>query len=207
MAYITTAELKSYLGITSSSDDTELAHIPDRVTAAIDSYCHRHFEPESAHGPAASHTHKFTPLLDWEGGDLMDEQTLLLRHDLCELTSITNGNGVAISLSDVVLLPPNAVPERPAYAIRIKTGATVRWTYSGSPEQSVSVAGKWSYSTDVPDDVKAAALRWGAHLYRLRTGATSVPADITVSADGVTSVSNRIPSDVAQMLKPYIRRS
>jgi hypothetical protein len=34
-----------------------------------------------------------------------------------------------------------------------------------------------------------------------------VPADITVSADGSAFASNRIPSDVAQMLKPYIRRS
>lgn len=207
MAYFTTAELKAYLGITSSSDDVQLGYLPDRVTAAIDTYCHRHFEPEAEHGPAASHTHYFTPLYDWDGGDLLDDQTLLLRHDLCELTSIINGNGVAISLSDVVLLPPNAVPERPAYAIRIKTAASVRWTYSGSPEQSVSVAGKWSYSLDIPADVKAAALRWGAHLYRLRTGATSVPADITVSADGSAFASNRIPSDVAQMLKPYIRRS
>jgi len=204
MAYITTAELKSYLGITSSSDDTELAHIPDRVTAAIDSYCHRHFEPESGHGPAASHTHYYTPLLETAGGDLLDWYTLDLGHDLAELTSITNGDGTAISSTDVVLLPLNTVPTN---MIRIKSSSGAFWTYSGSPEGAVQVAGKWSYGTDVPDDVKAAALRWGAHLYRLRTGATSVPADITVSADGVASVSNRIPSDVAQMLKPYIRRS
>ncbi len=204
MAYFTTAELKAYLGITSSSDDAELAHIPDRVTAAIDSYCHRHFEPEAEHGPAASHTHHFTALLTVGGGDLLDWRTLNLNHDLAELTSITNGDGTAISASDVVLLPLNV---KPTNFIRIKSGINTTWTYTTSPEAAIAVAGKWSYSLDVPDDVKAAALRWGAHLYRLRTGATSVPADITVSADGVTSVSNRIPSDVAQMLKPYIRRS
>jgi hypothetical protein len=161
------------LGITSSSDDVQLGYLPDRVTAAIDQFCNRHFEPEAEHGPAASHTHYFTPLLERDGGDLLDYYTLNLNHDLAELTSITNGDG----------------------------------TYSGSPEGSVQVAGKWSYSLDIPADVKAAALRWGAHLYRLRTGATSVPADITVSADGSAFASNRIPSDVAQMLKPYVRRS
>lgn len=204
MAYFTTAELKAYLGITSSSDDAELGHIPDRVTAAIDSYCHRHFEPESDHGPAASHAHYFTALLTVDGGDLLDWRTLNLNHDLAELTSITNGDGTAISSSDVVLLPLNV---KPTNFIRIKSGVNVTWTYTTSPEAAITVAGKWSYSLDIPADVKAAALRWGAHLYRLRTGATSVPADITVSADGSAFASNRIPSDVAQMLKPYVRRS
>lgn len=204
MAYITTAQLKSYLGITVSTDDTELGYIPDRVTAAIDSYCHRHFEPESAHGPAASHTHYFTPMLETQGGDLLDWYTLNLNHDLAELTSITNGDGTSISVNDVVLLPLNTVPTN---MIRIKSASGKFWTWSGSPEGAVQVAGKWSYSLDIPADVKAAALRWGAHLYRLRTGATSVPADITISADGSAFASNRIPSDVAQLLRPYIRRS
>lgn len=204
MAYITTAQLKSYLGITVSTDDTELGYIADRVTAAIDSYCHRHFEPESDHGPAASHTHYFTPLLEVDGGDLLDWRTLNLRHDLAELTSITNGDGTSIAAGDVVLLPLNV---KPTNFIRIKSAVNATWTYSGSPEGAVQVAGKWSYSLDVPDDVKAAALRWGAHLYRLRTGATAVPADVTISADGSAFVSNRIPSDVAQLLRPYIRRS
>ena len=204
MAYITTAQLKSYLGITVSTDDTELGYIPDRVTAAIDSYCHRHFEPESAHGPAASHTHYFTPMLETQGGDLLDWYTLNLNHDLAELTSITNGDGTSISVNDVVLLPLNVTPTN---MIRIKSASGKFWTWNGSPEGAVQVAGKWSYSLDIPADVKAAALRWGAHLYRLRTGATSVPADITVSADGSAFASNRIPSDVAQLLRPYIRRS
>ena len=204
MAYITTAQLKSYLGITVSTDDTELGYIPDRVTAAIDSYCHRHFEPESAHGPAASHTHYFTPMLETQGGDLLDWYTLNLNHDLAELTSITNGDGTSISVNDVVLLPLNTVPTN---MIRIKSASGKFWTWNGSPEGAVQVAGKWSYSLDIPADVKAAALRWGAHLYRLRTGATSVPADITISADGSAFASNRIPSDVAQLLRPYIRRS
>jgi hypothetical protein len=204
MAYFTTAELKAYLGITSSSDDVQLGYLPDRVTAAIDQFCNRHFEPEAEHGPAASHTHYFTPLLERDGGDLLDYYTLNLNHDLAELTSITNGDGTAIAAGDVVLLPLNVIPTN---FIRIKSSSGKFWTYSGSPEGSVQVAGKWSYSLDIPADVKAAALRWGAHLYRLRTGATSVPADITVSADGSAFASNRIPSDVAQMLKPYIRRS
>jgi len=204
MAYITTAQLKSYLGITVSTDDTELGYIPDRVTAAIDAYCHRHFEPESGHGPAASHTHYFTPLQETQGGDLLDWYTLNLNHDLAELTSITNGDGTAIAAGDVVLLPLNTVPTN---MIRIKSASGKFWTWSGSPEGAVQVAGKWCYSIDVPEDVKAAALRWGAHLYRLRTGATSVPADITISADGSAFASNRIPSDVAQLLRPYIRRS
>lgn len=204
MAYITTAQLKSYLGITVSTDDTELGYIPDRVTAAIDSYCHRHFEPESDHGPAASHTHYFTPMLETQGGDLLDWYTLNLNHDLAELTSITNGDGTAIAAGDVVLLPLNV---KPISFIRIKSASGKFWTWNGSPEGAVAVAGKWSYSLDVPYDIHRAALVWSEHMYRLRTGSAPTSTDVTISADGSAFVSSGMPRFVAQLLRPYIRRS
>ncbi len=203
MAYTTTAALKAYLGITSSSDDSLLSDAINRAQAMIDRHCHRHFEPEADHGPAASHVHYFTPLLERFGGDLLDDYTLNLSHDLAELTSITNGDGTAIPTNQVVLLPLNVVPTN---AIRIKSSSGYFWTYSNSPEASVQVAGKWSYSLDVPDDIVAATLRLAGYLYRQREGTPDSDRAI-MSADGVMLAAQRIPADVREILRPFIRRS
>lgn len=203
MAYATTAQLKSYLGITSSSDDSLLSDAISGAQAMIDAFCHRHFEPESKHGPAASHTHYFTPLSERDGGDLLDDYTLNLGHDLAELTSITNGDGTAIPTNAVVLLPLNVVP---ANMIRIKSSSSYFWTYTDSPEGAVQIAGKWSYSTDVPADIARACLRLAAYLYRQREGTPDSDRAI-LSADGVVLAAPRIPSDITAMLTPYIRRS
>lgn len=204
MAYVTVQDIKASLRITVNDDDAIFSDIVSSVTAAIDAYCHRHFEPESDHGPAASHTHYFTPLLEVDGGDLLDWQTLNLKHDLAELTSITNGDGTSISISDVVLLPLNV---KPISFIRIKSGINKAWTYTTSPEGAVAVAGKWSYSLDVPYDIHRAALVWSEHMYRLRTGSAPTSTDVTISADGSAFVSSGMPRFVAQLLRPYIRRS
>lgn len=203
MAYTTTSALKAYLGITSSADDSLLSNAIDRAQAMIDAFCHRHFEPESAHGPAASHTHYFTPLSERDGGDLLDDYTLNLNHDLAELTSITNGDGTAIPTNQVVLLPMNTVP---ANFIRIKSSSGYQWTYTDSPEASVAIAGKWSYSLDVPADIVAATLRLSAYLYRQREGTPDSDRAV-LSADGVVLAAPRIPSDITAMLTPYIRRT
>lgn len=203
MAYTTTAALKAYLGITSSSDDSLLADAISRAEAMIDRHCHRHFEPESQHGPAASHVHYFTPLREIYGGDLLDEYTLNLNHDLAELTSITNGDGSVIPNNQVVLLPLNTVPTS---MIRIKSSSGYFWTYSDSPEGSVQIAGKWSYSLDVPDDIVAATLRLAGYLYRQREGTPDSDRSI-ISADGVMLAAQRIPADVREILRPFIRRS
>jgi len=203
MAYTTTSALKAYLGITSSVDDTLLSDAITRAQSMIDTFCHRHFEPESEHGPAASHTHYFTPLSERDGGDLLDDYTLNLNHDLAELTSITNGDGTAIPTNQVVLLPMNTVP---ANFIRIKSSSGYQWTYTSSPEASVQIAGKWSYSLDVPADIVAATLRLAAYLYRQREGTPDSDRAI-LSADGVVLAAPRIPSDITAMLTPYIRRT
>jgi len=203
MAYTTTAALKAYLGITSSSDDSLLSDAINRAQAMIDRHCHRHFEPEADHGSAASHVHYFTPMLERFGGDLLDDYTLNLSHDLAELTSITNGDGTPIPNNQVVLLPLNVVPTN---AIRIKSSSGYFWTYNGSVEASVQVAGKWSYSLDVPDDIVAATLRLAGYLYRQREGTPDSDRAI-MSADGVMLAAQRIPADVREMLRPFIRRS
>ena len=199
MAYITATDLKNYMKISGNSDDTQLALFADRAQHVVDSYTHRVFE-----WSGAGTVKKFTPVSYLDGGDLYDMYTLSLGlNEFYELTSITNGDGVAISTSDVVLLPQNITPK---YAIRIKSSANKTWTYTTTIEESVSITAKWSYSATPPADIVQAALRIGAYLYRQRDGTPDSDRPI-VSADGVVLSAPRIPSDVLELLRPYRRRS
>jgi maltoporin len=199
MAYITATDLKNYMKISGNSDDTQLALFADRAQHVVDSYTHRVFE-----WAGAGTVKKFTPTSYLDGGDLYDMYTLSLGlNEFFELTSITNGDGVAISTSDVVLLPQNIAPK---YAIRIKSSANRTWTYTTTIEESVSITAKWSYSATPPADIVQAALRIGAYLYRQRDGTPDSDRPI-VSADGVVLSAPRIPSDVLELLRPYRRRS
>ena len=86
MAYTTTALLKSYMGITASTDDTLLSLCIDRAQSTIESYTNRVFEA------SADTTRKFTPTIStqWLGsgvyGDLIDEYTLGTDYDLISIT-------------------------------------------------------------------------------------------------------------------------
>lgn len=199
MAYITATDLKSYMKISGNADDTQLGLFADRAQHVIEQYTHRVFE-----WAGAGTVKKFTPISYMDGGDLLDYYTLSLGFaEFYELTSITNGDGTAISTSGVVLLPGNITPK---YAIRIKSSANVTWTYSTTIEESVSVTAKWAYSATAPADIIQAALRIGAYLYRQRDGTPDSDRPI-VSADGVVLSAPRIPSDVLELLRPYRRRS
>jgi len=197
MAYTSTADLKSYMNITASSDDAQLGYAVTRAQAMVEQTTHRVFEA------SADTTRTYTPLLFNDGGDLMDYDTLYLSTDLYSLTSITNGNGDAVSLSDVVLLPSNV---KPAYGIKIKRGVSLAWNYVTSPENAISVTGRFAYSLTAPADIVAATLRIAAYLYRQREGTPDSDRAI-LSADGVILASPQIPKDVMSFLRPYVRRS
>jgi hypothetical protein len=203
MAYITLAELKAHMKITSTDDDAVLSRYPNAVTDAINMYCKRWFEPEGGAGGASNHPHYYTPLDIYSGGDLTDYATLWLGCDLAELTSITNGDGTTIANTDVVLLPRHG----PKQAIRIKSGVNHQWTYSASPENSIVIRGKWCYSTTVPPSIVEAALEWAKHMYDLRKGAANASGDVVISADGTAFASSRTPGHVRKLMEPFVKRT
>jgi hypothetical protein len=100
-------------------------------------------------------------------GSLIDAYTLDLRYDLCQLTSVTNGDGTAIPTNQLTFRPLNVIPTN---YLHIKTSSGYFWTYTGSPEGSVSVTGRFAYSITAPANIVQAALRIGAYLYRQRDG-------------------------------------
>ena len=202
MAYITTAQLKTYMGITASGDDSLLSLCIDRAQSAIESYTNRVFEAGS------DTTRKYTPIIDRIGsgmgfnGDLIDDYTIDTQYDLISITSITNGDTTNIPTANVVTMPLNFTP---AWAVRIKQGSGYFWSYTGSPEASVSIVGRWGYSLTAPANIQQACLRLASQMYRQRDGSPDL-SDSIISADGSAIVSGAMRSDVKALLNPYRRR-
>lgn len=195
MAYITTAQLKSYLNITVSTDDTELGYACDRATVMIETFTHRTFI-------ASEQTRYYTPLNVSIFGDLIDDYTLDLADDFISISNITNGDGTNIPVNQVQLLNANLLPY---WAIRIKQSSNYFWSYTNSPEGSVAITGMFGYSASVPADIEAACLRLATYLYRQREGTPDTDRAI-LSVDGVILAAARIPDDVRAMLASYVRK-
>jgi len=188
MAYVTTAAVKTYLGITETDDDDLIADLIDSAEKAIDAYTDRHFE-------AATKTRYYLP------GDLMegDPQTLWLGDDLLALTSVANGDsdGTAIATTQFFLLPRNYGP--PYHQLRLKTDSTSSWEWD--TDCYVTIVGTWGYSTAAPDDIVQAARRLAAYYYRQKD---SQVFDVTALPEqGVITVPAGIPADVKVLLGPY----
>ena len=188
MAYVTAALVKTYLGATGSGDDVLLAALCARAQAAIDTYCHRTFE-------ASSDTTRYFDAV----GKHVVGPVLYLDRDLCAITTVTNGDGVAVGSTQYVTEPRN---DTPYYALRIKTSAGKVWTYATDWEKAITITGKWAYSVTAPDDIVQAAVRLAAFYYRQKDAALQ---DVTAIEAGVVVQPIAIPADVLALLGPYKR--
>jgi hypothetical protein len=111
-----------------------------------------------------------------------------------------------LTSADYVLVPSNGPPY---YAIKIKDGASPTWSEADSDgyyEEAIQIKGFWAYSSDLPGDVKQAAIRLALWFYAQRTVDMNAERPI-VTADGVTVMPASIPADVAQILNRYKRRA
>lgn len=202
MAYTTLANLRAYLGITPTTDDAILTQCISRAQALIDRYCDRTFE-------ASSDTTRYFDAerdVNWHqemttsSGIGYKGYILTLDYDLCQITSITNGDGTVISSSDYVKNPRNSTPW---YSIQLKLSSSNIWTYSTSPENAIAIVGRWAYSIVAPSEIEHVCLRWAAYLYRQK--AVSV-LNTAVSTDaGWVKISHQIPVDIEQTLYAFRR--
>ena len=198
MAYLTVAALKTYLGIQSSADDSLLADIVHEAQHVVEDYCNRTFE-------AAADTTRYYNALDIRYGGRVDafQNTLLLDVDLCQLTTVVNGDTNTIPNNALVLLPTNFTP---SYAIKIKMNTAYVWTYIGTPDTAIEVTGRFAYSITCPPPIRAATRRLAGYMYRAKDNTAETDRSI-MSADGVSIAAPAIPTDVTRMLEPYRRQS
>jgi len=179
MSLITLAELKTYLGIVSSSDDTILQNCINASKAIIENYTSRYFESRTE-----------TRYFAWERGD-----EILLDQDLLQLNSLVL-DSVTIPPADIVLLPKNS---------EAKTKIKLKNFYYPSDLDAAfwEVSGSWGFSAQVPADIKMACTRLAAFLYRQKD---SQVFDVTAMPEvGQIVIPQGIPKDVMIQIKPYRR--
>lgn len=192
MAYCTTQNVKDYLGLSSTGDDTLIAALIVRAQKWLDTYTGRVFESSTG-------TRRFTV------GKDTDVRTLYLDEDLVSVTAIVNKADAAttetISASEYTLMPRNRTPY---YAIRLLDSSDKDWDYDDDPEMGITVSGAWGYSTTPPSDIVHACVRLTGYLYRQKDA--QVYDTTVVEGAGVTQIPVGIPKDVQIILAPYVKK-
>ena len=192
MAYCTTDNVKDYLGITTTDDDTLIGELIPRAQAAIDSFTHRTFEA------ASDTTRVFDTDTDTEGPFLYFDE------DIASITTVTNGDGNTVASTKYATFPRN---ETPYCFIELKVSSGLVWEYDSSndPQGAISVEGRWAYSTTAPNDIVHACIRLTAYYYRQKDAQVF---DTTATPElGIITVPIGIPKDVKGTLSRYRRHT
>lgn len=196
MAYTTVADVK--VDLNADVDDTEydalFAILIPEAQAEIDQHCHRTFEA------ASDTTRYFDPTRDVDGPILWTYRTSV---DLAAITTVTNGDGTVVTSGQYVTEPVNMSPLK---GIRLKQNAGVVWSYSDTPENSVSVLGRWAYSVTAPPDIVRACRQLVIYYYRRREGVGTDADRTVITQDGTTLLPGSMPNDIKRLLRPYVRR-
>lgn len=191
MAYTNTTDVKAYAGVDGSGDDAVIGDLIAQAQAIIERACRgRVFEA------SADTTRKFHAVEDVDG------PVLHLDADLCQITSITNGDGTAVTSAQYTTLPANLTPW---YAIRLKDSSGVAWTYTDDPDEAISITGRWAWSVTAPADVEFATLRLAAFLYRQRDTSGGDNDRPIMSNSGAILLPSQLPKDVQDLMRPYWR--
>ena len=187
MAYTTTADVKTYMGISGRGDDTLIGALVTAAQSAVDAYFRRTFEA------SGDTTRYFDAVADVNG------RTLMLGADLCAITSVTNGNGNVVT--NYVTEPRNTTPY---YALTIKSNNAENWTYSTAPENTIVIVGKWAYSTTAPASIVHLTKWLAAAMYR---GKDNIPvAGENGIAAAVDILAGDLPADIRIIMSSIPRR-
>lgn len=201
--YCTVAELKAYLRIGDTADDTQLGYAITAASRAIDQYCNRQFGVEST-GVARIYT------AEW----IRDEYLYAIPVD-----DIMNLTGLTIKVDTVIpltfdqtittyrMFPFNAAADQKPYTkILVTWDSTIFPIYpimrSGLRLGHVQVTGLWGW-TAVPTAVKQATLLQASRIFSRRESVMGVQGSSEFGS--AEMVSRYVEPDVAMMLRQYRR--
>lgn len=125
-------DVKTYKGIATieDADDARLRSLCQRASALWGRATRRTFLPEQA-----------TLYHDYANAD-----RLWLRRELLALTALTNGDGATlVENTDIALMPLQGPPYR---WIDVLTNGGNNFSYSGTPQRALQVAGVWGWHDD-----------------------------------------------------------
>lgn len=188
MAYPTLSEFKSFISITGAGDDANLTFILDQTIAMVEKYTGRLF----VSGAAANRGYPADIPYVTQGA-----QVLTPRADLASITSVTNGNGVAIVSGDYYVFP---IGDTPIVQIRLKLVAGLVFV-NGSDGTQIVVNGQWGYSVACPDDIFTNILE----LANLAQATRHDGSGQSLTSRGIIIDKSRWPERVLRNLKGYRR--
>ena len=187
--YVSVRDLKRYRGITTDTDDVLINEIILSAQTWIDTFTGTTFEA------SADTTRYFHATKDTQG------RVLWLDYDLCAVTTVTNGDATTVTSGQYTTLPRNGTPWN---RLRLLSSADIAWTYTDDPEDAISIAGRWGYSTTPPLDIEHACRRLAAYLYNQKDTLEQLDRPLA-TGDGNILLPGQIPADVLMMLRPYQR--
>ena len=184
-AYCTANDIALALNIAGAQDDGWLTTLADSASAWIDAHC---AVPSGGFAVTVDSTRSFDICA-------LDDGALRLDAPLVSLTSLTNGDGTAISTATVRLYPLNSGH---CWTIQmLSTGVGWQWVQDGL----YTVTGKWGWSTTPPTPVKEAAVMLAAWLYkRYQAGLQDAANNVEI---GQMMYSERMPKQVVALLAPF----
>jgi len=185
--YATPAQIKAYLGVTSTADDALLTDLLVRATATIEQMTRKTFA-----APAATSRQFGRGLMLWDARLQRDYLLLPSGVYIALLVSAADGDGDAIPLTEIDTHPPDA-----PYTVLARRNA--RWC---SASQQATITARWGYSINPPADIVHATIRLAAWMYRQR-GTANDPDRPTVADGGLVLLPSALPDDVRAILERY----
>ena len=133
MSYASLSALKAYLDIDGTGDDALLNDLLRRAQSLIDTHTRRTFEATVA----------TTRYFDPTDTGIVRGARLYLGKDLCQISSVTNGDAEVVAAADYVTEPRN---DTPYYALTLRSQSGIAWTYDDDSENAIAISGFWAYS-------------------------------------------------------------
>lgn len=191
--YVTLNEVKAYLRITDSVDDTMLEQIVESASRSIDRIANRRFYLDAN---ASARTYRLIGNLRVQVDDFGTTSGLVVKTD-------PNDSGVYETTftlnSDYIVEPTNALAKgRPFTTITIVGGTAFSLPVNYRPQ--VEVTARWGWPS-VPDDIVEATLILSADLYKRRD---SVGGVLGLSELGAIRMSP-LGRDISAMVRAYRR--
>lgn len=188
---ITLNEVKTYKGLEDADDDALLTVLIESAQDWLNRECHRTVFAES----------DTTRYIDAVGAHL-DGLDLYVSQigDLCAITTLTNGDGVAVATNEYTTYPKVLTVEEPIFnRIRLLPSSNKYWTYGTDWENAIAITGRWGLYATAPASLKHMLKR--LTLYAYKTKDTDAFETIVVPDAGIVQTPLGFPVDVARLVR------
>lgn len=193
MAYVTASQVASFKGLENTADYGLLTLLIGRAESWFNRECRRTVVAEAD-------TTRYCDAL----GEHLEGRTLHVSQlgDLCAITTLTNGDGVALASNEYTTYPKPVTFENPIFTrLKILDSVQKYWTYTTTWENAIAITGRWGLfsGASVPADITNAIIRLTLYLYKVKD--TDAFETIVVPEAGVIQAPQGFPVDVARLVK------